>query len=780
MAKGKATTGLPLGDLFADRYRVLTHLGDGGMGSVFKVRDEQLDEIVALKVLTFEGITAEDVERFRREVKLARRITHRNVARTHDFGTLDGAHFLTMEYIEGRSLDTHIGTPMDVDQALDFTRQIALGLHAAHLADVVHRDLKPSNIMVEELLPQLSSHTRSATASTRCVLTDFGLAFNVQDERLTLHRGVAMGTPMYMAPEQVIGEEVSPQWDVYALGLVLFEMLTGTTPFSGTTPMAVAAARLRTEPDDLGAHDGIPEWVAKIVRTCLKADTSRRFSSALDVAKAIEGFRHSIAPTMELAVPSAGSVTLPRLSIALGRDGIAVLPFRYRGPEDTDFLGDSMAEELVDLLGKTRGLRVIAFGAMTRYRNRRDPQLIGSELNVDYVADGTVQRAGEKLRIHARLLAVEGEEQIWSERFDVNFEDVFEVQERMGLRIAEALRVELSAGHRSAVPADIVEAYLRARRQMRHFIYGGNIEGVELLEHCIESAPTFKPAIAAHAIACVRVWWSDLSSQGRNWGEVADASVARALEQAPDLAETHLSAGMVAMQRVEYRKALKALAQCLRLAPTCAEALHYVGVLESEAGRPKDGRRRLELALSLDPTSSLTRLTLAKIAALAGDAELFESYLGGVDEDVSQSLPLMLARVRNCMWTGRLDKLPSVAPESPADQPGGWAVLIAMVDYLRGDAPASSMHQLEAFALLAGNARLAVASSQFAAEGHATTKNFSEAIASLQRAYARGLIDIDWLSNCPSFDELRDDERFVEVDKNVKQRAAKLWRSRHS
>ncbi len=257
-----ASGDLVVGERFADRYTVEAMIGRGGMGTVYRVRDTMVDEPVALKLL---GTASEDVvERFRREVRLARRITSPHVARTHDLGTHAGVHYLTMELVEGVSLGRKLEQdgPLAPARAARLAASIARGLAAAHAASVVHRDLKPDNVLFE--------------ASTgRVVVTDFGIARALESDRTKMTGGIA-GTPAYMAPEQLVGGPIDGRADLYALGVVLFEMLTGELPFEGETPISIAVARLHHPPRDLNSLRAVPTELSRIVDALLTRERDQR------------------------------------------------------------------------------------------------------------------------------------------------------------------------------------------------------------------------------------------------------------------------------------------------------------------------------------------------------------------------------------------------------------------------------------------------------------------------------------------------------------------------
>ncbi|HET6584106.1 MAG TPA: serine/threonine-protein kinase, partial [Nannocystaceae bacterium] len=529
---GSGTATAMTGRRFADRYRIERLLGRGGMGTVWAALDERLGERVALKILQGEGSpTSAAIERFRREVRLARRITHPNVARIYDIGDHDGVHYLTMEWIRGRSLAESLvaGVPWAPARALAVAEQIACGLAAAHACTVIHRDLKPGNVLIEE--------------SGRAVITDFGIACAMTgDVKLTVDRGSWLGTPAYMSPEQVRGDEIDLRSDVYALGTILFELLTGRLPFEGDGVFAVALARIQEPACDPATLVPLDPGIAALVRACLATDPAQRPATIGDVHAEIVRLRGTTSGSLVAPAPRP---TPTFVSVRTADHGIAVLPFRYRGPASDDYLADALTDELVDLLSNTRGLKVAARGATMRFVDDPDPKRIGAELGVEAVIEGTVQRAGSQVRISARLLATTTGFQTWSERFEGRLDDVFDLQDRMAKRVAESLRVELER-HASVGEhcGEAVELYLRARKRAGAVDLGGvgPDNALALLDRAIELAPHFKPALAAHAIVTERMWFYPGAPRDVDWAERTRLSVERALAEAGDLAETHVAA----------------------------------------------------------------------------------------------------------------------------------------------------------------------------------------------------------------------------------------------
>jgi TolB-like protein len=783
-------------ELFAGRYLLLNQLGRGGMGVVYRARDTLVGDVVALKMLEVgKGHGADLLERFRREVRLARRISHPNVARTHDLGEHAGHLFLTMEYVEGEDLQSLLGHERTLGPARAARIALAVceGLAAAHAAGVVHRDLKPANVLVE--------------ASGRVVLTDFGIARAVAGETASRTQGM-VGTPMYMAPEQLSGGEVGARSDLYAVGLLLYEMLTGEAPFAGDSPMAVAFARLRQPPPDPGGRSGVPDELAQWVRRCLEREPHERPSGALEVAAALRAWLASVGEPMEApisAAPSGASTQVPglvtprtasypsgagstpgRAGVAsptpqtmqrAAKQGLAVLPLRFMGPREQEFLGDGVTDAAIDLLSRTRGILVQASGATARFRSERDPRVVGRELGVGFVVDGTVQSTGGQMRASVRLVEVASGVQLWSGRFESAGEDPFALQDQLAQRISEALRQQMVlASFSGVVTPEAMTLYQQAVAQVHTGPRGQPEEMVDFLEECIRLSPDFLPAISLHALVLLRTWFVRSAESSRDWHAEALASLERALQRAPDMVETLLAKGMLATQQGDWRAAAVALRAALSAAPMYAPALQYLGGLQCEAGRADEGLVKLRLAYDLDPSLGIALYELARCSALRGNKEEYRLAIDKMQTHPFMRQPALLMRLRVAAWM--------------QDREG----LIAARDELRGEPSplalgpdnyaAAVLGQLDASeavkafdAILAGqtSARFGTLLCQLSTELLCLAGQPEKAMVYFQRAVDTALIDLEWIDRCPALVSLRTHPGFADSRLTVRRRVEAIW-----
>ncbi|MBA3550274.1 MAG: protein kinase, partial [Nannocystis sp.] len=701
------------------------------------------------------------------------------------------------------------------------------GLSAAHAAEVVHRDLKPANVLID--------------LNGRVVLTDFGIARALTDEHAGARTQGVVGTPLYMAPEQLSGLAVDQRADIYALGLMLSEMLTGELPFAGQTPIATALARLtQPPPDPRMVRPELPEALAELVLHCLAQLPDNRPGSAAQVAERLRAWLvssgeplvgvptvtmlagimgaaghssvHStipeqMTPTQQQPLttgPSTGPAMPGGQTQGMTRGGygtstsnsralrplapvpsaeraLAVLPFRYIGPPDQSYLGDALTDELIDVLSRTRGLRVLGSGATAKYRSDRDPRAVGTDLGVDAVVDATVQASAKQVRVAARLVEVATGTQLWSERFESGLEDLFELQDRISKRIAEALRVELStSAHAIDAPAEAISSYLRGRRKLLAFQVIGPDGAMELLEQSIELAPMLQPAIACHAIACLRAWFMPSNfiedEDRRDWGQASRESVARALAEAPELAETHLARAMLAVQLGEWREAVKALNKALEIAPTYAHAHQYLAQLQCEAGNTKEGAERAKLAVDLEPSLSVGLFDLARLHALRGERDEAERLLLTMSDGRMRNA-IAQQRMRVAGWYGDMDAVRAIAAILPIEEADGFSnYALNYARALTGEIDKDAVDTMtRVMTTSVPSPRFYTLMCQASAEIYAARGYTEDALRYFLMAADSVLIDIEWTDRCPSLKATRALPGFADGRRKVRQRVQAMW-----
>ncbi|HUS64431.1 MAG TPA: protein kinase, partial [Kofleriaceae bacterium] len=642
-----------------------------------------------------------------------------------------------MEYVEGRSLDAVLRDgPLDGADAIRIARELTAGLDAAHRAGVIHSDLKPGNVILRQ------------GDEPRALLTDFGIARALGDSG---DHPVA-GTPPYMAPEQWAGAQVGVWTDVFALALVIYELFSGERLLGDGAPA----------PDGLEprVRARLPAPLADAVTEALDLDPARRSPTVLPLARALA----------ELAGESFLPPPRPDPGLRL-----AIAPLRDLGPAQDDHLGVGLAEELTRVLAAHRGLEVVASGAMGD--PTADPRASGRTAGASAVVHGSVQRAGSQVRVTVELMEVATGTRLWGDRFQGTLADLFEFEETMARRICESLRVGWLALHKvRAAPADAIDLYMRARRQLRLHDKLGDEGGIALLDQCLERAPGFQPAVALRAIACAHAWFLPSAVADRDWGELARSAAARALEEAPALAESHIAAAIIAAQDARYRDSVRALDRALELAPTSADAHSYLGRLQAEAGKSDEALWHLERALELDPAIDAL-LYVTRHHALRGDMSRAPELWNARG---SLRAPALHQLLRFAMWSGDVPAMRRCveATEALARHDREAMLLILFGRYVLGEMEPAEIERLFVERVPAAGLGKRIRSNlhQAMAEGHAARGEMALCLAHLSAAAAEALLDVEWLTRCTLLDPVRETEDFRRVMAQVRARAEEVWR----
>ncbi len=755
--------GLDAPSVVAGRYQIIGLLGSGGMGSVYRARDLELDEIVALKLLRRELLAAPGmIGRFRQEVKLARRVTHTNVARVFDIGEDGADKFLTMEYVEGEPLSTAIARrgALPLDEVRTLARTLCHGLMAAHSAGVVHRDLKPDNILLGK--------------SGRIVITDFGIARlyqqGLQNGGAGHTQGGMLGTPTYMAPEQVEGlTDVDERADVYALGAVLFELITGERAWRGDAMLAVAAARLmQPPPDPRMRRAGVPDALAEVILRWRARRREDRFASAMELAAALEGAFDAISRWTPLP-PELEQATLP----SRADKSVAVLPFRNSGPPEDEYVAEGLTEDLIDTLSMTRRLRVRPHSVVANAQHKEtDPRAIGRALEVQVVIEGSLRRVGERTRVSARAISVSDGFQIWAHRFDAAPGDLLVVSDQMAHAIAAALTLEPGGAAREGPsnPA-AVELYLRARRELRKTWNGDPGLAVELFGKAVALAPDDTNIIANHALALARAAFRFGGSKGI---EAARVATERAVAVAPDLGESWAALYNVRMCRHEPVPAAEAIAAGLRRSPTSGRLHAIAGQLQLEVGLIDEAQAHFEAALRLDSSLSEANWDLARLFAVRGEWDRADALLEQRTDDDSAYLGRTITRTRLALWRNHAIELPDDL-ELRADA----SILAIKLLHLGQRAQAAGVATDEIGNFVAtltspDRPRLSSFLWQVQAELVGALGDSGRAQLGIEGALACGLSDVVWITRCPALEVVRNDAAYPTLLARIEANAAPI------
>ncbi|HTY42092.1 MAG TPA: protein kinase [Thermoanaerobaculia bacterium] len=581
-------------------YEILSPLGAGGMGEVYRARDGRLDREVAVKVLPqFSADSTEALARFEREARAVAALSHPNILAIHDFGRDGNVTYSVTELLEGETLrDRLVASAIPPRKAVEYAEQILRGLAAAHDRGIVHRDLKPENVFL----------TRDGLVK----ILDFGLARQTGEagpsgsgpQSLTAS-GTVVGTPGYMSPEQIRGKAVDQRSDLFALGAILYEMLTGRRAFHHDSPVETMMGVLQEDPS-LVSGRGVPGALAGIVTHSLEKAPEDRFQSARDFAFAL------LAAERETSgAPSPGSGTVR--PVEQSDASIAVLPFRNlsTGP-DAEYFSDGMTEEIINALAAIASLRVAARTSSFAFKGRdTDVRQIGRELGVRTVLEGSVRQAGQKLRITAQLIDVSSGYHVWSDRFDREMQDVFAVQDEISRAIAGALKVRLlPAQEESLVNAGTrdVEAYNRFLKGRYFFNQRASKKAIAEFDAAIARDPAFAAAYTGLADSyCTYGFYGGFPTL-EAFARAREAT-ARARELAPDSPDVHLALGLVDhYYGWDLEREEKHFRRVIDLAPQDASGYSWLACLLSASNRREESLALGRRAVALEPLSASTHV----------------------------------------------------------------------------------------------------------------------------------------------------------------------------
>ncbi|MBZ5683341.1 MAG: protein kinase [Acidobacteriia bacterium] len=616
-------------------YQIGEKIGGGGMGEVYRARDEHLARDVAIKVLPPGTLIDESARKhFRKEALILSQLNHPNVATIHDFDTQQGVDFLVMEYIPGITLSEKVaGRPLPEKEVLRLGMQLAEGLAAAHEHGVVHRDLKPGNLRV--------------TTDGRLKILDFGLAklrlpvtASAATESLSETQTMA-GTLPYMAPEQLLGEEIDPRTDIHAAGLVLYEMSTGQRPFADVERSQLIGAVLRRPPRPSAAlNPKLSPELERIIEKCLEKEPENRYQSAKDLAVDLRRLAMPTIPLLAhsqtLALHSQRRYLIPAAIITailivagifawdlgglrnllLNRFGspriqsLAVLPLaNLSGDSSEDYFADGMTEALITNLSKIRALKVISRTSVMQYKGARKPlPQIARELGVDGILEGSVQRSGGRVQVTAQLINAATDTHLWAESYERDLQDVLVLQSEVASTVAREIRVALTPeetkhlGSAHQVNPDAYEAYLKGRFHW----YRLSKEELDNAERYFQLALDKDPNCALAYVGLADVFMSRADTgflaPQETMGK-AKVAVTKALELEDTLADAHVSSANLKIFERDWSAAEKEFQRAIELNPSHANAhFMYADYLISRL-RNQDWEREMHRALELDPMS---------------------------------------------------------------------------------------------------------------------------------------------------------------------------------
>jgi len=609
-------TGIKLGP-----YEILSKLGEGGMGIVYQARDPRLERDVAIKVLPDRYVRDKiALARFQRETKVVASLSHPNIRSIYDMGAYGNQSFAVMELLDGETLAERLKRePLHWLETATIAMAVAEGLAAAHSKGIIHRDIKPKNIFL--------------TKNGSVKILDFGLAHCELSETkkrdkgdtitIKTHPGVVVGTYPYMSPEQISGRSVDERSDIFSFGCVMYEMITGKSPFLKKGPASIIAAVLSEFPVKIQELKmGIPEKFSQIISVCLEKDPNKRVQSAQEMIAKLR------------LLEKDNFAQLNRSSSA----SVAVLPFVNMSPDpENEYFGDGLAEELINSLFKIEGLHVASRTSSFTYKGKnQDIRHIGEQLNVSTVLEGSVRRSGNRLRVAAQLIDTANGYHLWSDIFDREIEDVFEIQFEISENIAQALRVVLSNQEKRAllhVPTRNVEAYdycLRGRQYFYQFTRTGFERARKLFAQALNLDPNYASAYAwasyCYSFICS---WFDASETNLN---KADKTSLKALKLGPELAESHVARGMALTLLNKLQEAREEFEFALQQNPELYDAYYFYARVCFTQGELDKAAELAEKANELHPDDCNSPCLLGMIYDNLGNEEKQkESLLRGLD-----------------------------------------------------------------------------------------------------------------------------------------------------
>ncbi|MFI5311147.1 MAG: protein kinase [Gemmatimonadales bacterium] len=702
----------------SDKYDIERELGRGGMATVYLAHDRKHDRAVAVKVLHTELASAVGPDRFLREIKVAARLNHPHILPLHDSGEAGGFLYYVMPYVEGESLRSRLNRDgkLPLDEALRLARSVAGALDYAHRQKVVHRDIKPENIMLHE---------------GEAMVMDFGIAKAVSvasgGEATLTQTGMMVGTPAYVSPEQAVGEgEIDGRSDQYSLACMLYEVLTGTRAFTGATAQAVLSKRFSDAVPSLRKIDpGVPEEIDAAVTKALSREPRERFDTSGEFAKAL------IWP--KVSTPAEQ----PTLKPAAAPKSIAVLPFADMSAErENGYFTDGMAEEIINALTTIQALRVASRTSSFAFKGTtEDIRQVGKKLDVATVLEGSVRKAGNKLRITAQLVSVADGYQLWSQRYDRDLEDVFAIQDEIAQNIVKALRVILSEDEKRAierVPTANVEAYdcyLRGRQFFHQFQKQSLEFARQMFARAIEIDPTYALAYAGVADSC-SVLYTNFDATEANLAN-ADTASRRALELDPGLAEAHVARGLAVSLHGHHADAEFEFQTAMKLNPQLFDAAYMYARALVAQGKHEKAAKMFERAAELRPEDYVVPGLLGASYATLGRAA-----------DAQASFRRQLAAASK-----RLE----LNPDDPRALYLGGIALSHLGDSVRAKDWAR-----QALAINSGDATVLYNVACL----YATSGDTDEAITLLEKSVAAGFGHWNWIENDSDLASLKGHPRF--------------------
>ncbi len=691
-------------------YRILEKLGEGGMGVVYKAHDIKLDRTVALKFLpSHTGSDDREKQRFLYEARAASALEHTNICTIHSIEELDdGQIFIVMAYYEGMSLKDKIEQgPLPLNDILHHSIQIAEGLRKAHEKGIIHRDLKPANIFI--------------TTDQQIKIIDFGLAKGPTQISLT-KSGTTLGTALFMSPEQAQGNHVDQRTDIWSMGVVMYEMITGQLPFKSEYESALVYSIINEEAEPVTAlRSGIPMALERIVQKCLEKNQSERYQHTDDILVDLKKIEKDVSSGIHKKISAPGSIqkSMPVKNVTRRKPmnvwmygipvmfalligifllfpkqspvseivrSVAVLPLENLSPDpDDSYFAAGMHEDIIIQLSRIGDLQVIARSSVLGYpAGQRNIQRISSDLGVQSILEGSVRRVADRVRVAVTLTDVHTNRTLWADTFDRDLTDIFAIQSEIAIEIANALEARLTDVEKRQLveePTDVTEAYEYYLRAREYFTKPGTQENYLInaethLRKAIEYDPQFAHAytLLSRTYSLMRWFGYDTSPQTL---AAAFRYAERAFQIQPDLPEAHIAMGYYYYYGYrDYDRALEHFNKALRFQPNNAEIIAAIGFVERRLGRFEDSIRTLSKAISLDPRNVNLLFNNAQSFTITGRNQeakiLFERALSIAPDFVVLRIFLAL---NDILWKGDIQSTRTFLNDYSHfknESPGDW------------------------------------------------------------------------------------------------------------